>query len=96
MAGKPSSRSDAKVMELLQEKGLAHLKVMSRASNIVIYCERGNEKENRCRFVKMPENEYNLHMADHLGKWEPTPFTGTIEDLVELITTQFGWMLIDF
>ena len=96
MADKLSSSTVERVLGLLHEKGLTHLKVTTRALNIVIYSEHGNEKENRCRFVKMQGNTYNLHMADHRGKWEPTPYTGTIDELVELTTTQFGWALMEF
>jgi hypothetical protein len=96
MADKLSGSPVEKVLGLLHGKGLTHLKVTARTSNIVIYSEHGKEKENRCRFVKMQGNAYNLHMADHKGKWEPTPYTGTIDELVELITIQFGWALMDF
>ena len=96
MAEKASDSTVKKVLGLLREKGLTHLKVTARASNIVIYSEHGSEKENRCRLVKMQGNAYNLHMADHRGKWEPTPYTGTVVELVDLITIQFGWVLMDF
>ncbi len=95
MADKPSNIPIIKVLALLHAKGLTHLKVTTRASNIVIYSENGNDKENRCRFVQGPRNTYILHMADHKGRWEATPFMGTVDELVELITTQFGWVLMD-
>ena len=80
MADKPSGFTVKKVLGLLHEKGLTHLKVTARASNIVIFSVHGSEKENRCRFAKAQGNAYNLHMADHMGEWEPTPYTGTIDE----------------
>lgn len=85
-----------KLLGLLHDKEITHLKVTTRSSSIIIYSEQDNEKDNRCRFVKISGNTFNLHMADHKGKWEPTPFNGTIDELVELVLNQFGWVLMDF
>ena len=79
MSDKSSSFLSEVVLKILESKGLMHLNVALRASNIVIYSQHGKDKDNRCRFVKMSANTYGLHMADHRGKWEPTPFTGTLE-----------------
>ncbi len=95
MADKPSDILAVKVLKLLEEKGHTHLKVTTRASNIVIYSQHARDKENRCRFAKISGNTFSLHMADHKGKWEPTPFTGTIDELVELVSNQFGWVPMD-
>ncbi len=95
MTEKSSSFLNEKVLRILEEKGLNHLKVAVRASNIVIYSLHGKDKDNRCRFVKMAANTFVLHMADHRGKWEPTPFTGTPEELTELVIEKFGWVLMD-
>lgn len=39
---------------------------------------------------------YQLSMADHRGKWEPTPYTGNIAKLVKMLTKDFSFTLIDF
>lgn len=85
-----------KIKSRLKETGLNHLNVGVRGRNIVIYSEHDGEKENRCRFTDISRGMYELGMADHNGKWEPTPFEGTIEELLEMVLTQFEWVLCDY
>ena len=32
-------------------------------------------------------------MADPNGRWEETPFTGTLEELLDLVVESFPWMI---
>jgi 3-deoxy-7-phosphoheptulonate synthase len=45
--------------------------------------EHDGESQNCCRFTLLRGNQYGLSMADHTGRWEETPFTGTIEELLQ-------------
>ncbi len=84
------------VNRLLEQKGLEHLKVTARGKSIAIYSEHEGVKENRCRFTYDKADIFILSMAGHNGKWEQTPFEGTIEELLEMILTQFPWTLCDY
>lgn len=86
----------SEISDKLKTKGFDYLKVNVRGSNIIIYSEYDGVKENRCRFSKIAQNIYILGMADHNGKWETTPFEGTIDELLELVETQFEWILSDY
>jgi len=35
-------------------------------------------------------------IANHKGRWEATPFTGTLSELIKLLTEQFGFWLEDY
>ena len=83
------------VYQTLHQKGLAHLKVTTRGTNIVVFSECDGVKDNRFRFSKLSGATYALHVADHKGKWEPTPYAGSITELLGLIFAQFGWILED-
>ena len=81
----------------LREKGLNHLKVAKRGVNIVIYSDdEDGGKDNRCRFTFVKARLYVLNMANHAGKWEPTPFEGTLDELLEMVIEQFPWTLTDY
>ena len=80
----------------LHDAGLNHLKVTTRGENIVIFSEYNGKKENRCRFTHMSERKYLLGIADHNGRWETTPFEGTIDELLEMVINQFGWVLYNY
>jgi hypothetical protein len=80
----------------LKDAGLTHLKTALRGKNISIYSEFEGSRENRCRFSQISGLDFALGMADHNGKWEYTPFEGTIDELLEMVMTQFNWVLSDY
>jgi len=80
----------------LKDAGLTHLKTALRGKSISIYSEYEGSRENRCRFTQISGCNFALGMADHNGKWEYTPFEGTINELLEMVMTQFNWVLIDY
>lgn len=82
--------------ELLEAKGLHHLHVLSRGNHLVIYSEENGDKVPRARFSRIDRNMYQLGMADHRGKWDATPFTGTLSELFDMLTDQFGFVLTIF
>ncbi|HML04528.1 MAG TPA: hypothetical protein VK426_02025 [Methanobacterium sp.] len=84
------------VKEELNNKGFNHLKVRVYGKSIIIYSEYEGAKESRCRFTRESNNKYILAMANHKGKWEETPFEGTIKELLEIVLTQFAWILTDY
>lgn len=77
----------------LRAKGYNYLKATARGNHIVIYTEENGEKINRCRLTKLKGDTFILGMADHRGRWEPTPYEGNIKELVSMLTEQFPWVL---
>lgn len=43
------------------------------------------EADDRVRVTALNRNSYGLSVRRHTGRWEQTPFTGTIDDLTEVI-----------
>ena len=37
-----------------------------------------------------------LGMADHNSKWETTPFEGKLDELLDMVKSQFGWVLCNY
>lgn len=85
-----------KIRALLEAKGLGHLNVLSRGTHLVLYSEEDGQKVSRARFTRIGERMYELGVADHRGRWETTPFTGTIQELFDLLVDQFGFLLAEF
>ena len=84
------------VEKILQENQMDHLLVTVRGTNIVVYSEYEKQKENRCRFTQARANSYIMNMANHSGKWEATPFEGSLEELLQMVIEQFPWVLTDY
>lgn len=85
-----------KIVQLLKEQGIDHLYIQARGDHLILYCLEDEEKINRVRFTRLSVNKYQLSMANHRGRWEKTPYTGTIPELVELLIEQFSFMLAEY
>lgn len=80
----------------LVERGLFdHLDVRSRGDHVIVYSEENGEKWDRIRLTRLGGGTYRLAMADHRGKWEQTPFMGTLQELLDLVASDFSWVLTD-
>ena len=47
--------------------------------------EQAPENDDRIRFTRLAGNQYGLSVKRHTGRWEKTPFRGTLEQTVEVV-----------
>ncbi len=85
-----------KILQLLKEQGIEHLYIQARGDHLILYSLEDEEKINRIRFTRLSVNKYQLSMANHRGRWEKTPFTGTIPELVKMLIEQFSFVLAEY
>ena len=78
----------------LSKKGFIHLRVRIHGKNLVIYSEEEGEKINRARLTRINSQTYQIGMADHRGKWDHTPFSGTLSEMLTMLTEQFSFALV--
>ena len=45
------------------------------------------EKEDRVRLTRLNASTYGLSVKRHTGRWERTPFSGSIYEMVQVIRT---------
>lgn len=83
------------VAQWLADNHLDHLRVLGRGNHLVVYAEEQGDKWNRVRFTHLGGRAYQLSFADHRGNWDQTPFTGSLQELLRLVATDFAWMLTD-
>jgi len=43
------------------------------------------EDDDRVRFTQLSGRTYGLSVKRHTGRWEQTPFTGSLKDMVEAV-----------
>jgi len=84
------------ILRLLKERGINHLHIQSRGDHLMLYSLEDEEKNNRVRFTRLSVNIYQLSIANHQGRWEKTPFTGTIPELVEMLFEQLSFVLAEY
>jgi hypothetical protein len=43
------------------------------------------ENDDRARLTPLGASSYGLNVKRHTGRWERTPFAGTLEEMVDII-----------
>jgi hypothetical protein len=43
------------------------------------------EEDDRVRLTRLSNSTYGLSVKRHTGRWERTPFSGTLEEIVDII-----------
>lgn len=77
----------------LKQRGLSHLRV--RRYGVLLVVESGSDDDRiaHVRFRRHGAHIWTVEFATHTGGWEPTPFRGQIEHLVDLVQSDFPWTL---
>jgi hypothetical protein len=45
------------------------------------------------RFRRLGQRVWRLEMPTHTGRWQSTPMTADLNDLLDLLVSAFGWTL---
>ena len=51
------------------------------------------EIDESLRLERLPDGLFGLSVKRHTGRWEKAPFSGTLEELVEVICTQMQHLI---
>jgi len=54
------------------------------------------EPDDRVRLTHLGGEVYGLSVMRHTGSWEKTPFTGTLSELVETLSTAMQHLVADW
>lgn len=74
---------------------LAHLRVRRRAALLTLESGDSSEPLPHARLRRVAAKAWQLEMANHMGRWQPTPFHGPRDELVEVLIGNFGWTLAE-
>ncbi len=88
--------SDAVSVERhLHGHGLAHLTVRSRGAILTIESGPPDDRMPHARSRRVGVHLWQLEMATHQDRWETTPFRAPLNDLLDMLISNFGWLLAD-
>lgn len=79
--------------KLRKHNGLSHLRVTKRGDSLSILSGETGDTMKHARLTYLGSNEWGLSLPTHTGRWEPTPFTGTMDDILDTLTNNFGFYL---
>jgi len=54
-----------------------------------------DDRMPHARFRRVGVDQWQLEMATHQGRWETTPFQAPLQDLLDTLISNFGWLLAD-
>jgi hypothetical protein len=52
------------------------------------------ETDDRVRFTRLGANHYGVSVKRHTGRWQKTPFYGTLEQTVEAVCTVMQHLVV--
>jgi hypothetical protein len=97
-----TERAQQRLEELLgQSKVTAGLLVRVRGKQLTLVREEagsGGEPEDdpRVRLMHLGGNQFGLSVLRHTGRWERTPFTGSIDEVVAIIVETMQHLVADW
>jgi hypothetical protein len=99
----PLQRAKAQLMELLEKhettRGMfvrVHGDHLIAGRKEPLDSNRELEDDDRVRLTRLSSQIYGLSVKRHTGRWERTPFRGSIKDMVETIRALMQHLVAPF
>jgi hypothetical protein len=74
---------------------LAHLRVRRRAALLTLESGDPSNPLPHARLRRLATKVWQLEMANHMGRWQPTPFHGPRDEILGVLVGNFGWTLVE-
>lgn len=81
------------VERLLHARDLPHLHARKYGATVIVESGPTDDAYKHLRFTREGVHVWQLHIADHRGRWEYTPFRGQLDELVALVADTLPWTL---
>lgn len=79
---------------LESDERLEHLRARRRGNAIIIEAGPRDDPSAHARLRRVSVHRWSLDIANHTGRWEPTPYTDQLESLLDLLVSNFSWVLV--
>lgn len=84
-------KHEANLADLVRRHGgLGHLEVRRHGASLVLYTRLGDVSINRARLTAVSSTRWRLDMPLHTGRWQPTPFVGSLIDIFRVLTVDLA------
>jgi len=88
------TRDGRQVEDLLaQREGLDHIKVQLYGGTLVLYSGDGDDRARHARFAMVDLGLWRLDLRHHTGRWEKTPFVGSLSEVFTMLVDTLGFYL---
>lgn len=92
---KAETHHAADAEEALHELSFTHLRTRAYGNAIIVESGPKADPLKHMRLRRDTVHLWCLDFAKHTGRWEKTPFRASIDELLEMVTTQFPWTIAD-
>lgn len=86
-------RARSAIQDWLEKRQLAHLSVAADDLRLVLYSTEDDVPALRASFTPLQGGRYALDLANHRGNWQPTPYAGTVGELLRLLEEKLAFAL---
>ena len=88
---------DAEELEelLARHQQLSHLRVKKRGDSLTISSGDASDSHPHARLTHLGRGHWGLSLPRHTGRWERTPFMGTMDEVVATLISDLGFHLED-
>lgn len=77
----------------LRTRGLAHLRAKKHADSLLVQSGDPGDPFNHFKLTALPRQQWRISMGTRGKGWEPTPFEGSLKEIVAMVVENFPWML---
>jgi hypothetical protein len=83
---------------LEEHKNFRHLRVKKRGQSLTIFSGKPEDPWPHARLSRKSStsNLWQLSFPDHKGRWERTPFFGSLRELTVMLARDFSFLMRDF
>ncbi|BBI31335.1 hypothetical protein [Cohnella abietis] len=81
------------IQNKLQAIEMSHLYVRTQSKSLVIFSMEQDEEAIRAILTQFSGDEFLLSIADPRGEWQLIPHTGTLTEMVEVLTDELTFAL---
>ena len=78
---------------LRRRKGLEHLRVKKHGVSLILLSGEGRDEVKHAKLTSLGKENWGLSLPRHTGRWERTPYVGTLDYLLKVLLTDLGFYL---
>jgi hypothetical protein len=78
---------------LAKQPGLEHINIKKHGDSLIFFSGEGGQRTNHARLTSLGGRVGGLSLAMFGGRWERTPFVGTLAELTVVLVENFAGYL---
>lgn len=78
---------------LAKQPGLDHIKVKKHGDSLLLFSGEGDQRWSHARLTALGRSTWGLSLGMSSGRWERTPFVGTMKDVTATLIENFAGYL---